>query len=82
MLAGQMCTDRLNKPRGFELHQEAQLQSDTYLPGLASLAVLLTAAQQRFRKQLFTVRDLGQDGLPAKRNPADWLVSSRPNCNY
>jgi hypothetical protein len=71
--AGQTCTDRLNKPRGFELHQEAQHDSNLTLISLAAVLprpVLLTPAQQRFRKQLFTVRDLGQDGRAAGQTRA------------
>lgn len=49
----------LNAPRGPELHQEAQPGSKlTFI----SEDVLLKAARPRFRKQLVTVRDLGQDG--------------------
>lgn len=48
----------LNAPRGPELHQEAQPGSKlTFI----CEDVLLKAAPPRFRKQLFTVRDLGQD---------------------
>lgn len=45
-----------NAPRGPEPRQEAQ-------PDLTFISedVLLKAAPPRFRKQLFTVRDLGQD---------------------
>lgn len=48
----------LNAPRGPELRQEAQPGSKlTFI----SEDVLLKAAAPRFRKQLVTVRDLGQD---------------------
>lgn len=47
-----------NAPRGPELRQEAQPRSNlTFI----SEDVLLKTAVQRFRKQLVTVRDLGQD---------------------
>lgn len=51
--------DLLNKPGVPELHQEAQPRSNlTFI----SPAILLMAARCQFGKQLFTVRDLGQDG--------------------
>lgn len=54
-----MVLSALNAPRGPELRQEAQPGSKlTFI----SQDVLLKAALPRFRKQLFTVRDLGQDG--------------------
>lgn len=54
-----MAAESLNAARGPELRQEAQPGSNlTFISG----DVLLKAALPRFRKQLFTVRDLGQDG--------------------
>lgn len=63
-----------NAPRGPELHQEAQSRSNlTFI----SEDVLLKAAPSRFRKQLFTVRDLGQDGGKrtegAEREGGPWV---------